>query len=165
MNIKDYMKNLSGGNELIECWAGYDNGYVCDIISEIADDNVSIYTRDQFYYAVNNNKAVEEAFANGIAPDGKEFFENDRGGFREYVAAVGVAAWYEQNANAMYEEMDECILYAVSEALRTEYGVTELTENQIDILENHSFDNNDELEDIIEEIAKELNYINDDEED
>lgn len=163
-NIKEYMKELADGNDLIECWSDYNSGYVCDIISEIADSNVSIYTQEQFDYAVENDDAVEEAFFNGIAPDGAEFFKNNRGGFREYVAAVGAAAWYEHNTIDMYNNMDECIVYAICEALRTQYDITELTEVQVDMLEDHSFDNNDRLEDIIEEVAKELSSTNEEEE-
>ena len=39
----------------------YDNGYICDIFSEIADSNIDIYTYDLFEWGKNNFESIDEA--------------------------------------------------------------------------------------------------------
>lgn len=47
--------------DIITEFAGYDNGYICDIISSIADANVDIYTSDLLEWNVSNYEYTEQA--------------------------------------------------------------------------------------------------------
>lgn len=161
LKINDYMSELASYDFATD-FADYDRGYICDIISEIADSSVSIYTKDQIDYAMNHEDSVEEALTSGIAPDASEYFKHDRGDFRSYVASVGAAAWFRDNERAMYDNIKECVLYAVCTVLKNEYGIEELTEDQIGDLEFIDFDINDYLEYIIEEAVEAIS-MNDDE--
>ena len=57
--IKELETNLSftHGTDIKE----YDNGYICDIFSEIADSHVDIYTYDLFEWGKNNFESIDEA--------------------------------------------------------------------------------------------------------
>lgn len=160
MKINDYMKELAG-YDFAENFGDYDSGYICDIISEIADSSVSVYTQDQINFAMENDDMVEEVFAEGIAPDAENHFKNG-GSLRDYNAAVGACAWYMQNERDMYDNMNECVLYAVCAALGAD-GVEDLTEDNISDLESLDFDNNDRIEDVIEEARELINPTEEDE--
>ncbi len=160
MKINDYMKDLAE-YDFAENFGDYDSGYICDIISEIADSSVSIYTQDQINFAMENDDMVEEVFAEGIAPDAENHFKNG-GSLRDYNAAVGACAWYMQNERDMYDNMNECVLYAVCAALKAD-GVEDLTEDNISDLESLEFDNNDQLDNVIDEARELINPTDEDE--
>lgn len=157
--VKSYLDEL-GSYDFAKDFADYDSGYICDIISEIADNAISIYTQEQVDFAMNHSDLAQEAIDEGLAPEpnGKDF--------REYVSSVGVAAWYMSNERAMYENLKECVLYSVLYNLKNEYGIEELTEDQVSDIETLlEFDNNDNLEDVIFEAAEILGLVEDDDED
>lgn len=162
VSIKKYMDELKNDDfaDFADLFADYDSGYICDIISEIADSEVSIYTQAQVDFAMNHSDLAQEAIDEGLAPEpnGKDF--------REYVSSVGAVAWYMSNERTMYENLEECVLYSVLYNLKNEYGIEELTENQVsDIEALLEFDNNDRLEDVIEEAAKVLGLVENEDED
>lgn len=160
MKINDYMAELAK-YDFATNFGEYDSGYICDIITEIADNNVSVYTQEQIDFAMNNQDAVNEAFFSGIAPDASAYMKNG-GDFYGYIAAVGAAAWYESNVSAMYKNLNECVLYAVCSELMNQYGIKELTDEQISDLEFIDFDNNDRLEDAVDEAAEAIGFNSDD---
>lgn len=157
-NLKEYMAELAK-YDFAEEFAEYEGGYICDIISEIADDGISIYTQDQMDFAMQHDDLAQEAIDEGLAPDP---IAGD--GFRSYIASVGVAAWYMDNERTMYDNLKECVLYSALYNLRKQYGIEKMTEGQEMEIEALEFDNNDCLEDVIEEVAKVLGLIEDEDE-
>lgn len=160
--VKDYKAELAK-YDFAENFGDYSSGYICDIITEIADNEVSIYTQKQIDFAMSHDDEVSEALANGIACDGASWFSENGNDLRGYIAHVGAAAWYEYNNQTIYENMEECVLYAVLTALEDQHGITELSEDQVTELEALEFDNNDDLEDVIVEAAEVLGLVDDDE--
>lgn len=162
MKLESYMGNLAyyTNTDLITRFADYDSGYICDIVSEISDSAISIYTQDQIDFAMENTDAVQEAleegFMSGIHPE-------DCGDFRNYVAKAGVAGWYLKNERDIYDNIRECLNYGICEALQRQYGMIEITDEQIEILEHLDLDINDYFEDTIEKAAQELGLITEEE--
>jgi hypothetical protein len=148
MKLSEYIGTLETG-EIGEYFADYDSGYICDVITEIADNQIGIYYQEQIDFAMENPEWVSEAFFQGIAPDAEYHFRKEGGDFYTYCAKVGVAAWYEKNVSDLYKNMDENVRLSIFTALRR-YGIEDLSDDQITEIEMLSFDNNDRLEDIIE---------------
>lgn len=160
MKLESYMGNLVyySTTDLITRFADYDNGYITDIVSEIADSAISIYTQDLYEFAINNEDDVDKAVAEGFCGN-----PGDYSSFREYLVAVGSAAWYYRNERDIYDNIRQCVIYSVCEALGNQYGMTEITDVQIATLELLGLDINDRLEDAIEEAAEELGLITEEE--
>lgn len=157
-NLNDFMAELKK-YDFAEEFAEYDSGYICDIITEIANNAISVYTQEQIDFAMEHDDLAQEAINDGLAPD-----PIAAESFRSYVASVGVAAWYMYNSNTMYDNMEECVLYSVLYNLKEEYDIEEMTEEQEEEIEALEFDNNDCLEDVIEEAAKILGLIEEEKE-
>lgn len=160
MKLESYMGNLVyySTTDLITRFADYDNGYISDIVSEIADFAISIYTQDLYRFAINHEDDVDEAIAEGFCGN-----PGDYSSFREYLVAVGSAAWYYHNERDIYDNIRQCLIYGVCEALGRQYGITEITDEQINILEHIDFEINDCYEDCIERAAEELGLITEEE--
>ena len=58
MKIEELKKDLYLGDYGEEI-ANYSSGYICDILTEIADNNVDIYYYDLFEWAKNNFSIIE----------------------------------------------------------------------------------------------------------
>lgn len=113
-----YMLTGDNGAELAGC-----TGYVSDAIAEIADGAVSIYTSDQIDYARENPESARRAVSEGLALDGREYFEaNPNDDFEDYTAHVGVAAWYLDASNELYEFLGESLEYVALSHLRDVFG-------------------------------------------
>lgn len=69
-------RELLDVSDIMEEFADYGSGYICDVISEVSDSNVSIYTQDQIEYCRNNPDAVEDALFEGLAMQPLDFFQN-----------------------------------------------------------------------------------------
>lgn len=119
----------------------FDNGYISDIISEIATNNVDIYTSDLLDWAKDGINYIEEAIAEfGTSND---FLGMIRQG--QYLA-------FEQELNTDIETMLLYFMYDYIEKM----GIEEITEEQQDKLEN-DFD----FEDINEKLENLIEYIKD----
>lgn len=125
-------------------YSGYH--YICDVISEIADSNVDIYTYDLFEWAKTNYEWVEEAISQGLCdmsnPDIPKMLQ---------------AGQYEQNTSDLYEHLDASILTYCLNYIHHDLKQEFLTESQYDELltECTNVDNNDTLEKF-EEFCNEL---------
>ena len=149
MKTTEFIGTLETG-EIGEYFADYDSGYICDIITEIADNQISIWTQDQINFAMNEDEWVDQAIWSGLAQSGREYFDNNRNAsFRDYVAHVGIAAWYEKNTSDLYEHLAENVRLAICTALRKN-GIEEMTGEQIEEIEDLDIDQDDRLEDVIE---------------
>lgn len=157
MAIEAYISNLCDGcGDLLTRWYDYNSGYICDIISEIADSAISIYTQDQIDYANENTNAVDEAIAEGLV----SFDAEVRSGydFRDMVASAGVAAWYLDNTNQLWNDVQDGIRYVILVEMER-LGFTDLNDAQVEYLDNEHFDEDGRLENIIEIAIEELSML------
>ena len=69
LKIEDLKKELYTG-DFGDCFCDYDNGYICDIITEIADNHVDIYNSDLLDWAKGNYSYIEESIL-GFGIDSK----------------------------------------------------------------------------------------------
>lgn len=158
MEITKYMDTLEQ-YDFAEEFAGYDSGVISEIISEIADNSISCNTRLLIQHALENEELAGYVVFEGLVSNPNEY-EN----LKEYVSSVGAAVWSEENQQAMHDNLDECVLYSVCSALKFQYGVSELSDEQIEELECLIFDTGCRLEDVIEEAAYALDLCEDEDE-
>lgn len=141
-------------DEALQIAEEYASGYLCDIISEIADGSVSVYTADQVKFAQEHSEAAREAVSEGLAMDGRQYFEAHTGhDWRDYTAHVGVAAWYLDTERELYSCLEDAIAYAAFEHVAGKAGKVDLDAwNRV--MDEHTEDwgdNNSRLEDILDE--------------
>lgn len=118
----------------------YNDGYICDIISEIADNNVDIYTYDLLDWLRYNYDVVEEA--------NREF-----GTPEDIIKQCQQGQYYKYN-NDLYDVIDDMILLFAYNYLRV--NDIEFNAEQLEELESElsNIDNNDKLEDIVDKIEE-----------
>ena len=115
------------------------SSYICDAISERADNNVDVYNYDLIEWAKSHIAEIDEAAEELGKPDS----------FIGYIQQ-GQFLYYE---HLMYDELDNGILWACYEAAK-EY-TEEITEEQNKEIEElaESLDNNSRFEDITNGVA------------
>lgn len=116
----------------------YDSGYVCDIISEIADRNIDIYHEDLFEWAKGNYTYIDDATAELGRPN-------------TIIKEIQQGQFY-RNEQELYDNLEEMLLLFVYDYL--DKNEIDLTDEQIENLESEigSMDNNNQLEEIIDYI-------------
>lgn len=133
LKIKDLKNELNLG-DYGEDITNYDSGYVSDIINEIADNYIDIYTYDLFEWAKGNTYYIDRAVDELGRPD---TIENEiRQG--QYIA-------YQED---LYNNIEDILKYWAYSYIADHYNVTELTEEQSDEIEFYNYNNVDRLEDI-----------------
>lgn len=142
LKIKELRKELNLG-ELGEYFVDYDNGYICDIITEIADNHIDIYTSDLFDWAKNYFCYIEEANTELGTP--KDILQQIQQGQFYY---------YEQN---IYNNLEDIMLNYMYNYIENVLNIKEITEEQYDDLLDFDFnDNNEMLENLIDHINEVL---------
>lgn len=139
MKIEELKKDLYLGDYGEEI-TNYSSGYVCDILTEIADNNVDIYYYDLFEWAKNNFSIIEEANEEmGMNPDITKQIQ--QGQFYSY-------------QRELYENLEDIMKYYVFNYIQEALGIEEITEEQLNELEFEIdfTDNNEELENINDKI-------------
>lgn len=136
------------------------SGYICDAISETADNYIPIYTSDIWENASKIRDSIEDAIAEGIAPvEGRDVD-------LEKIFQSGYYVYYER---LIYENLDEIAFNYIADKVNE--AVSELsteTQQAIDFDtvsddiegETTNFDNNntfDDLEDIAQTIITNIN--------
>lgn len=138
LKIEDLKKELYTG-DLGEYFIDYDDGYICDIITEIADNSVDIYTQDLLDWVPDNYSYIEEANVEMGVPKG--FLNQIRQGQYYY---------YERN---LYENLEDTLKNYMYNYIENILKVKEITEEQNENLLDWDFsDNNEKLENFIEHI-------------
>lgn len=152
IKIEDLKKDLYIG-DLGDRLVDYDSGYVCDVISEIADNNVDIYNYDLLEWAKNNYSYIEEAIDQFGFPQ-----ENGRADFFRAIMQGQYLA-YEQE---LYENLKDILKFFVFDYIEKQLEIIEITEEQLEEIEIEiDFeDNNEQLENIIDKINEILNVEN-----
>ena len=138
LKIEDLRKELYTG-DLGEYFIDYDDGYICDIITEIADNSVDIYTQDLLDWVPDNYSYIEEANIEMGVPKG--FLNQIRQGQYYY---------YERN---LYENLEDTLKNYMYNYIENILKVKEITEEQNENLLDWDFsDNNEKIENFIEHI-------------
>ena len=142
LKIEDLRKELNLG-ELGKYFVDYDNGYICDIITEISDNHVDIYTSDLFDWAKNYFCYIEEANTELGTP--KDILQQIQQGQFYY---------YEQN---IYNNLEDIMLNYMYNYIENVLNIKEITEEQYDDLLDFDFnDNNEMLKNLIDHINEVL---------
>ena len=143
LKIEDLKNDLFLG-ELGEQITQYDNGYISDIITEIADSNVDIYNNDLMEWAKGNTNYIEDAMREFGTPE-------DENGHPDFMRIImqGQYYMYEQDLYNNIEDILKCWAYSYIE---DNYNLTELTEEQNDEIEFLNYNNFEKLEDIENEL-------------
>lgn len=144
LKIEDLKKELYCG-DFGEYFRDYDNGYICDIITEIADNNVPIYNGDIWEMAKEYQGEIEEALREfGTPTDSNGNIDLMR------IFQQGIYLFNERN---LYENLEESLQFFMYDYIEKELKIQELTEEQNNNLLDWDFsDNNEELENLIEHI-------------
>lgn len=160
MLVEDYIKSLRR-YEFVDSFMDYTEGYICDIISEISSNDVSIFTADLVSFVSENDYWVDEALSccciEAYGPI------RDSGELQDFIARIGAMAWFLKAEHDIYENLEECVLAAVVTYIAKVYQLESLTTEQIEELEYMSFDSNDRLDVIIEEAEQLLGLVDDEE--
>ena len=140
MKIEELKKDLYLGDYGEEI-TNYLSGYICDIITEIADNNVDIHYYDLFEWAKNNFSIIEEANEEMgiINPDITKQIQQ------------GQFYLYQRD---LYENLENIIKYYVFDYIENALELKEITEEQLNELEFEIdfTDYNERLENINDKI-------------
>ena len=142
-------------DSFIDCLNDYDSGYICEIISEIADSNTSIYYSDIIEFISNNveevNDAIEEYGWDGCGSD---------------LYKAGQMAECRKNENEMYEELEQGLFNVALSYIEYTLEVEGISDEQLDEIETlcSDTDNNDRLEDFLEKVEEIVNGEEEEEE-
>lgn len=144
LKIKELKKDLFIG-EFGEEFANYNQGYICDIISEIADNNTPIYYNDIWEEAKENQEYIEEALQEFGTP-------TDSNGNVDLIK-IFQQGIYLKNEQEIYENLKDNLKYFMYDYIEKELNIEEITEEKNDDLLDWDFkDNNEQLENLIEHI-------------
>lgn len=128
-----------------DCLRDYNNGYIGDIISEIADNNIDIYNSDLIDWAKGNISYIEEALDEFGTPT------NSRGQ-ADFIRIIQQGQ-YLYNEQDLYNNLEDNLKFFMYDYIEKDLKITELTEEQNDDLLGWDFsDNNKQLENLIEHI-------------
>ena len=144
LKIEDLKKELYCG-DYGEYFRDYNNGYICDIITEIADNNIDIYNSDLMDWAKGNTSYIEEALEEFGTPT------NNRG--QADFMRIIQQGQYLCNEQDLYNNLEDSLKFFMYDYIEKELKIKELTEEQNDNLLDWDFsDNNEHLENLIEHI-------------
>lgn len=143
---KNYYQDLGDYGEYI---ADYNNGYICDIFSYIADD-VDIYYSDLIEWLKEgyNEQYVEQAVNEGLT---------DTSNFDLFKAIQ--SGQYLQRNDDLYEHEEAIIKFRLFEYILRDLKIEEITDEQADEIENMIVDSNDRLEDLFEAVDEILEQV------
>lgn len=144
INVKERRKELENKYELediLYCFADYNEGYICDIVMEVCDNKIDIYNSDLWNWAKDNQDYVEEAI-NEFGIDSNNF---------DLMKLFQQGQYYYYN-EICYEYLDDIIEYLILSNLEVE----EISDTIYDEILNISGkgDNNARIENYIEEIEE-----------
>ena len=152
MNRKELMEQLNTG-DYGDRFTEYNDGYICDVIGEIADSNVDIYYSDLFEWVKDNYEYCEDAVKEGL------YSVEDRN--FDFIKLIQVGQ-YEYNTHDLYENLDDSVKYFIYDNLELE----EISEELQEFIDNlcDDVDNNEKLENILEQVNEFIENMEEDEE-
>lgn len=134
------VKNLYNKLESpIDSLTDYDNGYICDVITEIADNQVDIYHSDLTSWANGHFEEISET----IDEFGWDGCGND------LYKAVQMAQ-YRESENEMYSELSEGLENFALSHLEYDLKMKEISEERWEEIQEFlsDIDNNNKLEEV-----------------
>lgn len=138
LKIEELKKELYTG-DFGDCLRDYNNGYIGDIIAEIADNHIDIYYYDLFEWAKNNFDIITEANEEMGTPN--DIIKQIQQG--EFVA-------FERD---LYENLEDSLKNFMYDYIEKDLDIQEITEEQNENLLDWDFsDNNEQLENLIKHI-------------
>lgn len=142
LKIKD-LKNELYFEDIGAEFLNYNEGYIGDIITEIADNNVSMYTCDVLEWAKGNYSYVEEAIDElGVATDSN--------GRTDLIRTIQTGE-YIANKETIDNNLEEILKFYMYNYIEKDLGIEEITEEQNNELLHWDFENYDEhLENLID---------------
>lgn len=142
-------------DSFIDCLNDYDNGYICDIISEIANSNTSFTWADIMEFISNNVEEVNETI--------EEFGWEGCGGD---LYKAGQAAEYRKNEHDMYNELEEGLFNVALSHIQYKMKLEEISEEQLNEIEWLCADtgSNDHLDDFLDGVEEIMNVEEEEEE-
>ena len=147
LKIEDLKKELFIG-DFGEYLVDYDEGYICDIITDIADNNIDIYTADLLNWIPDNYEYIEEANQEFGVPD--DFLKQVQQGQFLY------------NERNLFDNLEDTLKNYMYNYIEYKLNIKEITEKQNKKLLDWNFSDNCELlENLIEHINEVLNIKED----
>lgn len=144
LKIEELKNNLYWG-ELGDRFVDYNEGYICDIIAEIADNNVPIYIDNIWKEAAENSSYIEEALDEYGTP-------TDYHGKTDILRILTQGLYY-KNERDLYDNLEDSLKFWAYNYIEYKLKIKEITEEQNDNLLDWDFsDHNKELENLIEHI-------------
>lgn len=140
LKIEDLRKELYTG-DFGDCFCDYDDGYICDIVIEIADNHVDIYTNDLLDWAKDNYEYIDEA-------------NEELGRADDFLGEIKQGQFL-YNERDLYDNLEDSLKLFAYVYIQNVLGIEEITEEQNENLLDYDYtDNNDELENIIDHIEE-----------
>ena len=146
IEIEELKKELYLG-DYGDCIVDYDIGYICDILTEIADNHVDIYYSDLFEWAKGNTTYIEEAL--------DELGTPQYNGHTDFIGIIQQGQYYAYEQE-LYENLEDIIKFFVFDYIEKQLDIKEITNEQIEEieLEIDFSDNNEQLENIIDKVKE-----------
>jgi hypothetical protein len=143
--------NLPDEIDAIESFQDFSgDSYICDVISEIADNYIPIYTDDIWSNIYNIKEHIEEAIASGIA--GVEGNDID-------LSRIFQAGYYQFYSQSLYNNLDTIVFNIVADGVNAGLESYDVSNLDIDAIEDkiesetNAYDNNDMISDIYDIIS------------
>ena len=129
-------------NDMEEQILEFSNGYIDDLLGEIAGNNVSIYTNDLLNYLSNNINDINDNINNmGFSGD-----------ILSHISDV----WYYNNIEELWGNINDIVKYFVLDNIidyMIEYNIKNISEEDIDNMVNENCsDNIDRIDTIVDNI-------------
>ena len=129
-------------NDMEEQILEFSDGYISDVFSEIAGNNVSIYTSDLMDYLSNNINEVNDNISNmGFSGD-----------ILSHISEV----WYQNNIEELYENINDIVKYFVLDNIidyMIEYNIKNISEEDLNnMIDENCSDNIDRIDIIVDNI-------------
>ena len=129
-------------NDMEEQILEFSDGYIEDVLSEIAGNNVSIYTSDLLDYLSNNIDDVNDNISDI--------------GFSGSILSHISDAWYNNNIEELYENINDIVKYFVLDNIidyMIEYNIKNISEEDLDnMIDENCYADVDRIDIIVDNI-------------
>ena len=144
--IRNKIKYLTDEAGLVRDCADNRSEYICDAISETADNAVDIYTRELLEWAIDNPEYIDEAAQEGLV---------DMRNTDNIMVKLAQAGQYEYYTQQLYKDIVAIVLNYAFEYLKTD----EIPDDLAELLESKArdYDKFSEIEADLMEYANENN--------
>lgn len=150
---------LDDEQDMLESFSDYSSGYVCDVVSEIADNHIPIYNNDVWAGASEISEYIEDAIEEGIAPTESE---------KVNLVAIFQSGYYLYYQRSLYDNVDIIVFNRVADSINEYLTAHKDIEEKIDLVEleecieseTSDYDNNNRIEDLDDTIKEIVERIN-----